>query len=283
MISIGILTKNAGPEFAKLLKAIDDQEIESSTELVILDSGSTDDTRKLARDSGARVFDILPEAFSFGSARDQLFNYCQGEIIVTVSQDVVPEDNSWLTKLITPLVDGTAEISQGRELAADDAFFWVKNGCFYFTGAWAHFTESNGGVGLSCVNLAIRRKTWELLKFSPIPICEDKLLQKRAAESGIAVAICEDAIVIHRQRFNLTDVTRRCLNEGMALRLLEQRYTLSSLIRGLRQIGLYKLVFKEFTKKRSLSFAEMIYPLLRPVALYFGGLFVEDLLKPRFQ
>ena len=37
LISIGILTRNAGAEFEKTLKAIASQEIENDVELVVLD------------------------------------------------------------------------------------------------------------------------------------------------------------------------------------------------------------------------------------------------------
>src|SRR5438874_4810135 len=107
--SIGILTRNAGKLFGRVIDALSKQKTDWPFEIVILDSGSKDGTDKYAQSRGVRVVPYKPAKFRFGTARDTLFENCRGEVIVTMSQDVVAGDESWLAKLITPILDGRAD------------------------------------------------------------------------------------------------------------------------------------------------------------------------------
>lgn len=49
MISVCILTKNAGPEFARYLHAWREQRVEEEVELLLVDSGSDDATVETGR------------------------------------------------------------------------------------------------------------------------------------------------------------------------------------------------------------------------------------------
>src|SRR6476620_9671388 len=88
-VSVGVLTRNAGKLFGRVLDALSKQTTDWPYEIVILDSGSKDGTDKYAESRGVRVVPYQPAKFRFGTARDKLFESCHGEVIVTMSQDVI--------------------------------------------------------------------------------------------------------------------------------------------------------------------------------------------------
>ena len=78
-VSVGLLTRNAGKLFGRVIDAISKQASEWPFEIVILDSGSKDGTDKYAESRGVRVVPYKPAKFRFGTARDTLFDNCRGE------------------------------------------------------------------------------------------------------------------------------------------------------------------------------------------------------------
>ena len=102
-----ILTKNGGETFKASLGKIYQQETVFPFEVVAVDSGSTDSTLELLKKYPVRLFQIPPEKFKFGPTRDFGFEQAKGEIIVTISQDVIPIEKNWLTNLVSPFDDPT--------------------------------------------------------------------------------------------------------------------------------------------------------------------------------
>ena len=115
-MSIGILTRNAGKLFGRVIDALSKQQTDWPFEVVVLDSASKDGTDQYAESRGCRVIAYRPTKFRFGTARDTLFDNCRGEVIVTISQDVVPGDEHWLTRMVTPILDGRADATVGEQL-----------------------------------------------------------------------------------------------------------------------------------------------------------------------
>ena len=158
VISIGILTRNAGEDFKHTLRALCAQRIAEPFEILVLDTASSDDTRVYAREAGARVEIISKDEFSFGYCRDRLFESARGSILVTLSQDAVPSGPDWLAWMTDPIREGRADIVQGGELKRSKTFYWDRVHEFYFTRDWRSFQKRYGDIGLSCVNLALSRE-----------------------------------------------------------------------------------------------------------------------------
>src|SRR6185436_18568397 len=73
-VSIGILTRNAGPLFHRVIDALINQQTDLPFEIVILDSASKDDTVSFAESKNVKAVPYRPAKFRFGSARDYLFD-----------------------------------------------------------------------------------------------------------------------------------------------------------------------------------------------------------------
>lgn len=276
LISISILTRNAGEAFPEVLAALRRQVIDLPTEIVLLDNGSTDGTLAVARAAGAVVHTMPPEDFSFGESRDRLFSLCRGPYIVALSQDAVPADDHWLDRLTRPLRDGTADIVQGLEVMADKPFFWDRIGRFYYTREWQPFFACYGAVGLSTANLATTRAAWERARFGPIAMCSDKLFQKRAAEAGLRVVLCREARVRHGHTYTTAGLFKRCANEGMGLRMLGFRIATTDALRDLAHGRAYRRLLKGLLRREVHAPAEVLFPLIRPAALWYGNRFLKS-------
>src|SRR6476660_5961002 len=87
-VSVGILTRNAGKLFGRVIDALSKQQTDWPFVVVILDSVSKDGTDAYAQSRGVRVIPYKPAKFRFGTPRDTLVENCRGEAIVSISQDV---------------------------------------------------------------------------------------------------------------------------------------------------------------------------------------------------
>lgn len=104
-ISIVIPTWNAGEEFPAVLDAVLGQEVEGSFEILVIDSGSTDDTVATARRCGCRVLEIAKEDFDHGLTRQMGVREATGNLVVLMTQDARPADSRWLAVLVEPFSD----------------------------------------------------------------------------------------------------------------------------------------------------------------------------------
>lgn len=85
-LSVGMLAYNAETDLAKCLASV----WGIADEIVIGDTGSTDRTRDIATDYGARVIDLAPlpqQPFGFAGARNQVLAACTGDWFLWIDSD----------------------------------------------------------------------------------------------------------------------------------------------------------------------------------------------------
>lgn len=276
LISVGILTKNGGDEFVRVLDRIAAQRIDAPVEIVIVDSGSQDGTLDAARARGVHIHEIPPEEFAFGDTRDLMFSKCRGEIIATVSQDALPLGEDWLEHLTRPIRSGEADIVQGMENLVTKPFYWDRIGRFNFSSEWEPFYEAYGRDWLSTANFAASREAWERAGFGPISMCSDKLFQKRAAEQNLRTVYAREAIVEHGHEYHTVSLFKRLANEGMALRLLGFEHNLGAAVRDLIRLRIIRSWIRGIVRGQIRSAAELLFPFIRPVAVWYGNHFVKE-------
>ena len=90
---------------------------------MVIDSGSTDDTVKIAQEFGCRLTSITKKEFTFGRALNRGIEFSNGDVIVMVSGHCVPVDDNWIRNLVSPLVASKAEYVYGRQLPAEGSKF----------------------------------------------------------------------------------------------------------------------------------------------------------------
>lgn len=111
-ISAVIPAYNGAHELPQLLDALKGQKDVGELELVVVDSGSTDGTARLAEEAGAKVIRITQKEFSHSYARKLGAENASGEYLLFMTQDALPDGDHWLLKMLQPsLASGAAAVS----------------------------------------------------------------------------------------------------------------------------------------------------------------------------
>lgn len=105
LVSICLPTRNAEADLERLVPALESQVVEGGYELVVIDSDSKDCTRQLLRRAGARLRWIPAASFRHGLVRNELAAMALGERLVFLSQDALPQGESFIETLVAPLED----------------------------------------------------------------------------------------------------------------------------------------------------------------------------------
>jgi len=260
-VSVGILTRNAGPLFARVLDELAKQQTPWPFEVVVLDSNSKDGTDTLGESKGARVIPYRPAKFRFGTARDTLFENCRGEAIVAISQDVVPADPHWLAKLTTPILEGRADATTGEQRPApgEYAFYWDYHGSWMRTIA-IRFDQTFGKFALSGSNMALRRSVWQKLRFGDVEAIEDRHMQVKLFKTGHAMHQVKDAVSLHGHDYTWKQLSDRVGSFAMGWAELGWPYTFRRMLRDLVQPNRYIETADAFINRRLRSWKELFYP-----------------------
>jgi glycosyltransferase involved in cell wall biosynthesis len=226
MISVVIPVKDGGDELARCLAAIRDQSIDDAIEIVVVDSGSRDDSVAIARAAGATVYEISPAEFNHGSARNLGASRSSGETIVFVSQDACPVGRDWLALLTAPLKEPESDLAgvYGSQLPHRDArppevfFLNFLYGSDSRRQRAASVTDLSMATTLfSNVNAAIPRSVWERLPFvEDIIMSEDQEWSRRALLAGFSLLYEPRAAVRHSHNYTIGSAFRRFFDSGVS-------------------------------------------------------------------
>ena len=99
--SIIVRAYNEAQHLPRLLDGIRQQTVKD-VEVILVDSGSTDETVSIAESYGARVVRIPSAEFTFGRSLNFGVQAAKGELVVIVSAHVYPVYPDWLECLLRP-------------------------------------------------------------------------------------------------------------------------------------------------------------------------------------
>lgn len=131
-ISVVIPVKNAGDDLRNLLSMIRNQKGFRGIEIIVVDSGSTDESIDIANAFGAKVVRIFPEEFSHSFSRNIGAKYASGNYILFTVQDAMPPSDSWLHSLFSVILDNEVVAVSCAEIPREDADL------FYKALSWSH-------------------------------------------------------------------------------------------------------------------------------------------------
>lgn len=220
-----IPTLNAEHRIASLAQALAAQSLPHT--VTIIDSSSDDATAALAERAGWNVIVIPRPAFGHGKTRNQAARAASGDVLVFLSQDVLPEGPAFLETLIAPIRRDEAAASYARQVAGADAtpterFLRTYN---YPPESGIRSAADIDRLGLqafffSDAAAAYRRTTFlDLGGFPEHTIQnEDMILCARLLRAGHNVAYVADATVTHTHHYSLDQQFRRYFDTGVAIR-----------------------------------------------------------------
>jgi len=102
-VSIVIPTKNAGDDLGLLIRKLRNQEGVPQPEIIVVDSGSTDNTLEIAAREKVKVVHIAPEEFTHSYSRNRGAESAGGEYLLFMVQDALPLTARWLGEMVAAL------------------------------------------------------------------------------------------------------------------------------------------------------------------------------------
>jgi len=223
-ISIIIPTLNAAGLLPSLFAHLSRQSL-SSSEIIIIDSSSEDNTVEVARSYGARLISIEKKNFDHGRTRNLAASNATGDILVYLTQDVIPADSLALEYVIHPFkLNGKIAAVYGRQLPNVNASpFSAHLRLFnYPDTSYVRRLEDRGVYGIKTVFFsnsfsAYRRSALEEIGWfeKDLIFGEDTHAVARLLMAGYNVAYAADALVYHSHNYTVSQEFKRYFDIGV--------------------------------------------------------------------
>lgn len=207
MFSFVIRTKNEANFLPDALKAIENQVTEEKVEVIIVDSGSEDDTLKIAEAFGCRVVKIRPEDFTWGYALNVGISNAQGEYIGIISGHCILTDVHFINNAVEILTsDKKLAAVYGRQVGMRDMDPFEEVDLNY------HYPEmeldevqgrEKKTIGVSNACSVLKKNIWSIIKFDEVAqSCEDGLWSELILDAGLKIAYTSKLGVYHSHKLN---------------------------------------------------------------------------------
>lgn len=225
MVSVIIPTLNAEKHIQNILKSLKEQSIPS--EIIVIDSSSTDNTIKIAESYGAEMIKIKREDFDHGGTRNLAVNHTRGDILIFLTQDALPYDEHYIENLIKPLEKPDIAAACGRQIPDVNARP-LERFARLFNYPPIPLIKSLNDISeygiktffFSNVCSAIRKKEFMELGGFPEKVImnEDMVLSAKLILKGYKIAYVPEAKVIHSHNYTWIQQFKRYFDIGISLR-----------------------------------------------------------------
>jgi rhamnosyltransferase len=222
-VSVIIPTLNAEDCLPRLLASLNIQSLQAD-EIIVIDSSSDDQTIEIAQGEGVRWERIPRELFNHGGARNLAANLAEGNVLIFLSQDVLPANRSFIAEITRPIRDGSVQAVTARQIAAREAspLEVYSRKTNYPADSQFRTIEDVEAMGVfafyfSNAASAIDRATFDQLGgFSEeVIVNEDMHFCARLLQAGYRVAYQADAVVYHSHDYRLGEQFQRYFDIGV--------------------------------------------------------------------
>ena len=217
-VSVVIRARDEAGSIGRTLSLLGGQTV-AGQEVIVVDSGSRDETPEIAREQGARVIELPAAEFSYGRALNRGCAECSSELIVSLSAHAFPPDSGWLERLLRHFADRRVACAYGDRYGPGSLPLertWLQDIDAARRDPFWGYSNSAG---------AFRAGLWRERAFrEDMPGTEDREWAWYWMERGYLVALDPAAAVEHdHSRESLADAYRRYRREfegyAMYLRL----------------------------------------------------------------
>lgn len=217
--SILIRTYNEQKHIGNLLDAIARQR-ERDFEIILVDSGSTDETLAIARGSVDRVLQISNRDFTFGYSLNTGSKAATGEFFVIISAHAIPTSGRWLEELLRPFEDKDVAMTYGRHIGARTTKFSEGRDFVVLFPEHENAPRPYPYYALNA-NAAIRKSLWEKHPFEEhLTGLEDIAWARAQHEQGMKIVYVPKAAVEHIHEERWSQVYNRYRREAVAARAI---------------------------------------------------------------
>jgi glycosyltransferase involved in cell wall biosynthesis/SAM-dependent methyltransferase len=238
VVTVAVPVLNGARYLDEVLAAIRGQRVDREVELLVVDSGSTDQSLEIAERHSARIHRIPKSEFSHGGTRNLMMELSRGDHVAFLTQDATPASQGWLAALLEGFeqAEDVAAVF-GPHDARPTASHVIKAEMERHFATWGGGREidiqrlERSPTGLaayraepwrftffSSVNCALSKEAWKKVPFREVPYAEDQLIARELIEAGFAKVFHPDARVLHSHEFRPMRFFRRYFDEFRGLR-----------------------------------------------------------------
>lgn len=192
-------------------------------EILVIDSGSRDASRAIARAAGVEVLEIEPDEFGHGRTRNLGAQSTQGELICFLTQDATPVPG-WLEAYRAAFaLDSRVGAAYGPHVPRADTSPMIARELEEFFTAFSPEGEpviqrAGEETFLSNVNACYARACWEEVGFRDVPYSEDQAFGRDMLAAGWLKVYSPRAGVLHAHDYGAIEFMRRYFDEYRGLR-----------------------------------------------------------------
>jgi rhamnosyltransferase len=214
--SLIIRAYNEAQHLPRLLDGVRQQTVKD-VEIVLVDSGSTDETVSIAEAYGAKIVHIQPQDFTFGRSLNLGIQAATCDLVVIASAHVYPVYPDWLEFLLTPFLDSSVGLTYGKQRGTE-ASKYSEHQIF---ARWFPDVSDLRQSHPFCnnANAAIRRSGWKNHPYDEtLTGLEDLAWGKWLQSQGGGLAYVAEAEIIHIHNETPKGIYNRYWREAMAFK-----------------------------------------------------------------
>jgi len=297
--SVIIPTKNGGDIYKKVLKKVLEQKVNFDFEVIVIDSGSRDDTVQYTENMAKKYNNLIikkikPVDFGHGKTRNYGASIAKGEFLVFITQDALPYNDYWLSEMIKPfsISDNIVGVF-GKHIPYEDCDIFEKRNIE------THFNNFGEGIVIykledkdrykkdekykhflcfySDNSSAMRRSIWKKIPYDDVNFAEDQLWARKIIELGYSKAYTSRAMVYHSHNYGFIEMMKRSYDEHKGLYEIYKYKPISSFI--LLPLYILKHIFNDYKYLRTLIMPRsekkkwFIFSIKKNICKYIGAYF----------
>ncbi|PKN92105.1 MAG: family 2 glycosyl transferase [Chloroflexi bacterium HGW-Chloroflexi-6] len=214
--SLVIRAFNEARHLPRLLEGVRQQTLQD-VEIILVDSGSTDNTVKIAESFGAKIVHIAPADFTFGRSLNLGVAAATRELVAIASAHVYPVYPDWLERLLEPFAEASVGLTYGKQRGAETSKYSEHQ---IFARWFPDLSDSHQSHPFcNNANAAIRRSLWQKTPYDEtLTGLEDLAWAKGLQSLGGGIAYVADAEIIHLHDETPAGVRNRYRREAMAFK-----------------------------------------------------------------
>lgn len=226
LISIIIPVKNGAFWLHETIRAILKQTLFNQTEIIVIDSGSTDSTLEILNNYPVQIVQIMPNEFNHGVTRNLGVSLAKGKYVVMTVQDAQPKDEFWLEQLLNGFEDDDVVAVCGKQVVPhvhnSNPVLWhrpisapLKRIVQFTTESFKRLTPSElkDVCKIDNVTTMYRKDKLIELPFRKIFFGEDMQWAKEALGNGWKLVYTDFAVVNHHHTDHPAYVEKRTYSE----------------------------------------------------------------------
>ncbi len=215
-VSVIIPTKNAGEDFRYSMEKISRQKGVKEVEIIIVDSGSDDDTLTIAKKYTSKIYVIAPHEFNHGATRNFGAGKASGDFCIFMSQDAIPIGDNCIFNIVGKMQqDGGIAAATVKQVPRSDSDLFACWQLWFYNNKLLDYTKDNVILGkneeieslpalkkrrfiqIDNVFSCFRKDIFDVFQFNPLSYGEDLDLGMRLSNGGFKILFMTSVGVIH--------------------------------------------------------------------------------------